>query len=91
VTHGLPSWPATLQALVLIASLRLRLQHPWCFVSKYPYLMGGCMMLWSFFGTSRDKGPHDGACAIVKRFIRHNQLDPNGPKLQNAEGIVALL
>ncbi len=48
-------------------------------------------MLWSFFGTSRDKGPHDGACAIVKRFIRHNQLDPNGPKLQNAEGIVALL
>jgi len=27
VTHGLPSWPATLQALVLVASPRLGLQH----------------------------------------------------------------
>jgi hypothetical protein len=33
------------------------------------------------FGISHDKGPHIGIGAIVKRFIRHNQLDLNGPKL----------
>ncbi len=53
--------------------------------------MGGCTMLWSFFSTSHDKGPCDGVGVIVKIFIRHNQLDPNGPKLQNVESIVTLL
>jgi hypothetical protein len=47
-------------------------------------------MLWSFFGTGHSKGPHDGAGAVVKRFIRHSQLDPNGLTLQNVKDVVLL-
>jgi len=43
---------------------------PWYFVSRYPNLIGGCKMLWSFFGSSHGKGPHDGAKDVLKRFLR---------------------
>jgi hypothetical protein len=30
----------------------------------------------------------DGAKVVLKTFIKHSQLDPNGPKLQNAQDII---
>lgn len=41
-------------------------------------------MLWSFFGNGHGKGPHDGVGAMIKRFLRREQLDVHGAKLQNA-------
>jgi hypothetical protein len=57
---------------------------PWYFVSRYPYITSGCVCLWSFFGFGHGKGPHDGAGAILKWFVRQVQLDVHGPNLQNA-------
>jgi len=43
---------------------------PWYFVSQYPNMTRGCMMMWSFFGLGHNKGPHDDAGAMVKWFVR---------------------
>ncbi len=48
-------------------------------------------MMWNFFGIGHGKGPHDGARAILKRFLKKSQLDVNGPKLQNAMDVVTLM
>ena len=64
---------------------------PWYFVSRYPQLTGGCMCMWSFFGTGHGKGPHDGAGAVIKRYMRNAQLDMLGPRLQDAETVCQFL
>jgi hypothetical protein len=64
---------------------------PWYFVSRYPEITGGCSCMWSFFGSSHRKGPHDGAGAVLKRYIRNAQLDVSGPRLQDAETICRFL
>ena len=64
---------------------------PWYFVSRYPEITNGCNCMWSFFGSGHGKGPHDGAGAVLKRYIRTAQLDVNGPPLQNAETVVDFL
>lgn len=38
--------------------------QPFYFVSQYPEVTKGCVMLWSFFGTSHGKGKHNGACDL---------------------------
>jgi len=38
-------------------------------VSKYPNMIGGCKMMWNFFGNSHGKGLHDGANVAVKRYF----------------------
>jgi hypothetical protein len=69
-------------------SSRFKSKIPCFFVRHYPFLTRGCTLLWSFFGTSHGKGPHDGAKVVQKRFIRQSQLDASNPKLQNAEDMV---
>ena len=64
---------------------------PWYFVSQYPAMTNGCEMLWSFFGSAHGKGPHDGAGAVVKRFIRKEQLNAHGAKLTCAADVVQFL
>lgn len=63
---------------------------PFYFVNHYPYLIGGCNCMWSFFGLSHGKGPHDGVGAILKRFIKQVLLDVKGLQLQNAKQVVNL-
>jgi hypothetical protein len=48
-------------------------------------------MLWNFFGSGHGKGPHDGAGAVVKSFIRREQLKPDGRRLQCAQDVVDFL
>ena len=64
---------------------------PWYFVSRYPEITEGCNCMWSFFGSGHGKGPHDGAGAVLKRYIRTTQLDVNGPRLQDVETVVEFL
>ncbi len=33
------------------------------------HMIGGCEMCWSFFCSGHGKGPHDGAWAMIKRFL----------------------
>jgi len=42
---------------------------PWYFVGHYLNLIGGCAMIWSFFGTGYGKRVHDGVGAIIKWFL----------------------
>jgi len=39
---------------------------PLYFVSRYPNMIGGCKMMWSFFKNGHGKGPHDGVGVIIK-------------------------
>lgn len=64
---------------------------PWYFVAQYPLLCDGCTCHWSFFGTGHGKGPHDGAGAVLKCYIRQSELDIKGPQLQNAQQVVDFL
>jgi hypothetical protein len=65
---------------------------PWFFVARYPEITGAqCNCMWSFFGLGHGKGPHDGAGAVLKHYIRTAQLDVNGPKLQSAANIISFL
>jgi hypothetical protein len=48
-------------------------------------------MIWSFFGSSHGKGPHDGACAIVKGFLKKEQQNVHAEKLQNVKEVVTFL
>jgi hypothetical protein len=38
-----------------------------------------------------DDGPHDEGRIFLKRFTKHSELDPNGPKLQNVQDIILFL
>ena len=64
---------------------------PLYYVSRYPALTGGCVCVWSFFGSGHGKGLYDGVGAVVKWYIRTAQLDPHVTELPNAEQVVNLL
>jgi hypothetical protein len=51
----------------------------------------GCKMKWSFFGNGHGKGPRDGARIVIKHFIRCEQLNVHGAKLQNVKKVVNFL
>jgi len=63
----------------------------WYFVGCYLNSIGGCTMIWSFFGIGHGKGAHDGVGAIIKWFLRQKQLNAHGVPLQNAADIVSFL
>ena len=65
-------------------ALQFKAARPFYFVARYGGLaeMG---MSWFFFGSGHDKGEHDGAGAVVKRTLTHEQLKPNGAILRCAQ------
>jgi hypothetical protein len=44
-----------------------------------------------FFGNGHGEGTHNGARTDIKHFIRHEQLNLHGTKLQNAKEVVNFL
>ena len=46
-------------------------------------------MSWFFSASGHGKGEHDGAGAVVKRTLTHEQLKADGPKLTCAADVVA--
>jgi hypothetical protein len=65
---------------------------PWYFEGCYPNLIGGCVIIWSFFGMGHGKGVHDGVGAIIKWFfLWQKQLNAHGVPLRNATNVVSFL
>lgn len=64
-------------------------KEPWYFMSRYPTI-GGCACSWNFFGSRHGKGPHDGAGAVVKRYIRQAQPDPHGQEMNCVKHVVKM-
>ena len=60
-------------------------------MSRYPEITNGCNCIWSFFGSGHGKGPHNGAGAVLKRYMCNAQLDVHGPKLEDVETVVRFL
>ena len=55
------------------------------------YSLTGIEMLWSFFASGHGKGEHDGAGAIVKRALTHEQLKPDAWHMKCAKDVVDFL
>ena len=48
-------------------------------------------MRWNFFGSSHGKGEHDGAGAVLKRALTHEQLKIDGVHMNCASHVVEFL
>ena len=59
-------------------------------MSRY-YQLAGLEMMWSFFASGHGKGEHDGAGAVIKRTLTHEQLKPNAWPMKCAADVVAFL
>ena len=53
------------------------------------YQLAGLEMMWSFFASRHGKGEHDGARAVIKRTLTHEQLKPNAWPMKCATNVVA--
>lgn len=62
---------------------------PFC-GSRY-YSLIGVELMWNFFASGHGKGEHDGAGAVIKRALTHEQLKPNGWQLKCAKDVVDFL
>jgi hypothetical protein len=51
----------------------------------------GCRMLWNFFGSSHEKGEHDGVGNIAKSEFQKGQMRLNAIPLWNAYNVVKFL
>ena len=55
------------------AASQLKGRRPFYFVGRYPPETD-LEMRWNFFGFGHGKGEHDGAGAVIKRALTHEQL-----------------
>ena len=58
------------------AASQFKARRPFYFVARYGTLTG-IRMTHHFFGLGHGKGEHDGAGAVIKRHLTHEQLNPN--------------
>ena len=72
------------------AASQFKAKRPFYFVGRYPGLTG-MNMIWNFFESGHGKGEHDGAGAVVKRALTHEQLKPDGAELKCAKDVVKFL
>ena len=69
---------------------QFKARRPFYFVARYGTLTG-IRMMHHFSSSGHGKGEHDGAGAVIKRHLTHEQLKPNGVKLQNGAEVVWFL
>lgn len=72
------------------AASQFKAKRPFYFVARYGTLTG-LKMTWNFSGSGHGKGEHDGAGAVIKRHLTHEQLKPDCIKLQCAADVVPFL
>ena len=72
------------------AASQFKAARPFYFVARY-YQLTGTEMTWNFFGSGHGKGEHDGAGAVIKRALTHEQLKSDGVVLRQAADAVAFL
>ena len=65
-------------------------KRPFFFVSRY-YQLTGIEMTWNYFAAGHGKSEHDGAGAVIKRTLTHEQLKPNAWPMKCATDVVAFL
>ena len=70
------------------AASQFKARRSFYFVARYASLTG-VQMSWFFSASGHGKGEHDGAGAVVKRTLTHEQLKADGPKLTCAADVVA--
>eukprot|EP00243_Klebsormidium_subtile_P009267 TRINITY_DN4598_c0_g1_i1.p1 TRINITY_DN4598_c0_g1~~TRINITY_DN4598_c0_g1_i1.p1 ORF type:complete len:433 (+),score=38.91 TRINITY_DN4598_c0_g1_i1:432-1730(+) len=63
--------------------------HAWYFVARF-HALCGARMAWDFFASGHGKREHDGMGALVKSFLRREQLLEDGPRLTNAHEVTTL-
>ena len=69
------------------AASQFKARRPFYFVARYKQLTGMHMM-WSFSASGHGKGEHDGASAVIKRTLTHEELKPNEAPLKCAADVV---
>lgn len=72
------------------AASQFKASRPFYFVGRF-YNLTGTEMTWSYFGSGHGKGEHDGAGAVVKRALTHEQLKTDGVILRKAADVVDFL
>ena len=72
------------------AASQFKAKRPFYFVGRYQSLTG-LSMIWNFFESGHGKGEHDGAGAVIKRALTHEQLKADGEVLKNAGDVVEFL
>lgn len=72
------------------AASQFKAKRPFYFVARY-WSLTGMEMNWNFFCSGHGKGEHDGAGAVIKRALTHEQLKQNSVRLTCAVEVVAFL
>ena len=72
------------------AASQFKPRQPFYFVGRYPSETG-LEMRWNFFGFGHGKGEHDGAGAVIKRALAHEQLKANVVHMNCAAHVVDFL
>ena len=72
------------------AASQFKARRPFYFVGRYPSETG-CEMRWNFFGSGHGKGEHDGAGAVIKRALTHEQLKADAVHMNCAAHVVDFL
>ena len=72
------------------AASQFKARRPFYFVGRYPAITG-LEMRWNFFGSGHGKGEHDGAGAVIKRALTHEQLKTDGVQMNCASDVVEFL
>lgn len=69
---------------------QFKAKRPFYFVTRY-FQLTGKEMCWNFFVSGHGKGEHDGAGAVIKRALTHEQLKVDGTPLKCAADVVYFL
>lgn len=72
------------------AASQFKARQPHYFVGRY-YQLTGLHMMHNFSASRHGKGEHDGAGAVIKRTLTHEELKPDGWPMKCAADVVNFL
>ena len=72
------------------AASQFKARRPFYFVARY-YQLTGLQMTHNFSASGHGKGEHDGAGAVIKRTLTHEELKPAGFPMKCAADVVDFL
>ena len=72
------------------AASQFKARRPFYFIGRYPSKTG-LEIRWIFFGSSHGKGEHDGAGAVIKWALTHEQLKADVMHMNCAAHVVDFL
>ena len=72
------------------AASQFKARRPHYFVGRY-YQLTGLHMMHNFSASGHGKGEHDGAGAVIKRTLTHEELKPDGWPMKCAADVVNFL